>query len=76
MEYYSESYYKTWNKLYVIEWNARYISQAQSGLYETYIDYDPLIDYGIELEYKLYYYFQFFEDTNNIILINDIYYIK
>ena len=69
MEFYSESYYKTWNIQYVTEWNLRYHSQARTGLYETYIDYDPLIEYGIELEYRLYYYFRFFEKENNVILI-------
>ena len=69
MEFYSKEYYKNWNTLYVTEWNLRYITQAKTGFYETQIDYDPLIDYGIELEYRLYYYFQFFEQKNNVTLI-------
>jgi hypothetical protein len=68
-EYYSESYYKNWNRLYVIEWNMRYTTRASTGLYETYIDYDPEIDYGLELEYRLYYYFRFFERANRVVLI-------
>ena len=69
MEYYSESYYKTWNTLYVSEWNTRFTSNAFSGLYENYIDYDPKIEYGIKLEYQLYYFFRYFEKTNNVVLI-------
>ncbi len=69
MEFYSKEYYKNWNTLYVAEWNLRYITQAKSGLYENQIDYNPIIDYGIDLEYRLYYFFQFFEKKNNVMLI-------
>ncbi len=69
MDFYSMSYYKSWNTLYTFEWNNRYISQSQTGLYESTIEYDSSIDYDLELEYKLYYFFRFFEKENNIILI-------
>lgn len=69
MEFYSESYYKSWNEKYVIEWNYRHNSQASTGLYESYIDYDPNTEYGIELEYRLYYYFLYFEEVNGVKLI-------
>jgi hypothetical protein len=68
-EYYSESYYKLWNRQYVTEWNIRYTTQTGTGLYETYIDYDPEINYGLELEYRLYYYFRFFEKENRVLLV-------
>ena len=61
MNFYSESYYKTWNQQYVTEWNIRYISGPRRELYENEIYYDPMTDYGIELEYRLYYFFRFFE---------------
>jgi len=69
MDFYSESYYKTWNTFYVAEWNNRYITKASSGLYENSIDYDPQIKYGIEVEYRLYNYFRYFEKINHITLI-------
>ena len=69
MNFYSEDYYRFWNQRYVTEWNIRYHSSTSPNLYETYIDYDPNTNYGIELEYKLYYYFQFFEQTNHVKLI-------
>ena len=69
MNFYSESYYRTWNTQYVNIWNDRYLSQTKSGLYENSIDYDPTIGYGLELEYKLYYFFRFFEKKNHISLI-------
>jgi hypothetical protein len=40
------------------------------GLYENYIEYNPRIDYGIDINYKLYYFFKYFEETNHISLLN------
>jgi hypothetical protein len=68
-DFYPESYYKGWNKQYVAIWNERYLSQAHTGLYETYIDYDPKIEYGLNVEYKLYYFFHFFEKKTGVVLI-------
>jgi len=68
-EFYSENYYKTWNIQYVSEWNSRYISKAITGLYDSFIEYDPKIEYGLVLEYKLYYFFRYFEKKNNVTLI-------
>jgi len=68
--FFSQEYYETWNYRYVTEWNIRHSSPLVYGsLYETRIDYDPWIDYGLELNYRLYYYFRFFEKTNGIRLI-------
>ena len=64
--YYSKSYYEIKNRIYVTEWNDRYRSGRNSNLYETYIEYDPDIDYGLDLNYKLYYFFKYFEKTNGI----------
>jgi hypothetical protein len=68
MNFYSKEYYEVKNRIYVTEWNIRYRTLGRTGLYETYIDYDPKIDYGLELNYKLYYYFRYFEETNNVTL--------
>ena len=67
-EYYSQNYYEQKNRLYVMEWNYRYMAGKDRGKYETYIDYLPGIDYGLDLNYKLFYYFKYFEETNNIML--------
>lgn len=51
------------NQFYVIEWNQR-VQQPyryNPNLYEQLIDYDPSIDYGIQVNYTLYQYFQFFQ---------------
>ncbi len=68
--YYSDSYYRNWNNLYCIEWNIRHSNPFRYGdFYETQIDYDPMIDYGIDFNFKLYQYFQFIEKEYGIRLI-------
>src|SRR5690606_26367121 len=54
--YYSQSFLENRNHIYVVEWNSR-VSQPftyNPNLYELRIDYDPNIDYGYEVNYKLY----------------------
>jgi hypothetical protein len=57
----SNEYYRSWNSQYVAEWNYHYNSGHKPRIFENYIDYDNTIDYGIELNRKLYYYFRYVE---------------
>lgn len=61
--YYSQSYLEGRNQIYVMEWNNRVNqpSRYNSNLYEMRIDYSPHIDYGYEVNYKLYNYFIYFQ---------------
>jgi hypothetical protein len=69
--YYSNEYYKNWNIQYVTEWNYRYDHPDVYGdFYETRIDYDPSIDYGLNFNYRLYQYFQFIDKQYGIVLIS------
>ncbi len=69
-ELYSQSYYEAWNRRYVLEWNIRHSSPLRYGdFYQTRIDYDPHEDYGLDLNYRLYYYFLFIEKEYGIRLI-------
>ncbi len=69
-EFYSKDYYENWNYQYVTEWNIRHDNPIRFGdFYQTRIDYEPSIDYGIDLNYKLYYYFLFIEKEYGITLI-------
>ncbi len=69
--FYSQQYFENWNSQYVIEWNARHLNPLQyGGFYETQINYDSMEDYGLDLNYRLYYYFQFIKDKYDIVLIN------
>ena len=61
--YYSQSYLENKNIFYVSEWNNR-VNQPQRynpNLYELPIDYSSTIDYGYEVNYKLYNYFIYFQ---------------
>ncbi len=70
MNFYSQDYYENWNIQYVTEWNIRHNNPVRYGdFYETNIDYYQSTDYGLELNYKLYYYFLFIEKEYGITLI-------
>ena len=61
--YYSQNYLETKNMIYVTEWNNRVLQHQRynPNLYEMQIDYQPGIDYGYEVNYKLYNYFIYFQ---------------
>lgn len=61
--YYSEHYMKARNQIYVSNWNQRVLNPTayDPSLYEMRINYDPTIDYGYEVNYKLYNYFIYFQ---------------
>lgn len=65
--YYSQTFLENRNRLYVIEWNNRVINTLQYNpqLYELQINYDPFVDYGYEVNYKLYNYFIYFQRKYN-----------
>lgn len=66
MDFHSRSFYENRNRIYVQEWNSRYLAGENPDLFETYIEYDPRIEYDMEIEYKLYYYFRFVEEKYQI----------
>jgi len=59
--FYSQYYLEARNKAWVITWNnrVRNNNQFNSSIYENIIDYQPHIDYGYEVNYKLFNYFLF-----------------
>jgi hypothetical protein len=61
--YYSQSFMENRNQLMVMEWNRRVLQPMQfdPNLYELQIDYRQGIDYGYEVNYKLYNYFIYFQ---------------
>ena len=68
MSFYTQSNLEAKNRVYVTEWNirARNLIRYNSDIYENVIDYQPNIDYGMEVNYKLYQYFQFAQKKYNI----------
>lgn len=65
--FYSQKFLENRNIIYVNEWNRRATNPTQfdSNLYQMPIDYRSGIDYGYEVNYKLYYYFVYFQLTYN-----------
>lgn len=65
--YYSQSFFENRNWIMVNEWNQRVLQPNiyNRNLYELQIDYKPNIDYGYEVNYKLYNYFIYFQRKYN-----------
>lgn len=65
--YYSQSFLENRNQIMVINWNQRVLQPQRfnPSLYELQINYDPNIDYGYEVNYKLYNYFIYFQRKYN-----------
>ncbi|WP_374172304.1 DUF6146 family protein [Flavobacterium tructae] len=63
--YYSLSYLENKNNLYVTEWNNRVLQPQRysPNLYEMRIDYQPTIHYGYEVNYLIYNYMIYFQNT-------------
>jgi len=61
--YYSQSFLENRNYKWVVAWNQRVNQpfQYDPNLYMMRIDYDPNIDYGYQVNYKLYNYFVYFQ---------------
>jgi hypothetical protein len=76
MWYYTEDYLATWNLQYVTAWNQRVRNPLGQGDPATNpfimeIDYRPGIKYGLELNFKLYQYFRYVDETWGRILSYD-----
>ncbi|MGB3150406.1 MAG: DUF6146 family protein, partial [Maribacter sp.] len=65
--YYSKTFLENRNQLLVVNWNQRALqpNRYNPDLYQMQIDYQPGIDYGYEVNYKLYNYFIFFQRRYN-----------
>lgn len=57
----SNEYYHSWNNQYVSDWNYHYMARHLPRVFENYINYDYNVDYGIDVNRKLYYYFRYVE---------------
>jgi len=63
-------YYAQWNQRYVNAWNYKATQPLTAPLFENIIQYDPTIDYGIEVERKLYYYFRWVDTKQGIPILD------
>ena len=64
MTYWSLNVLEQRNRAYVFEWNQRAMNPTvwNPNLYNQTIDYEPTVDYGLEVNYMLYMFFEFFQD--------------
>jgi len=66
--YYEQVYMENWNRQYVSAWNIKVMSGRFQLAYPDNpfierIEYKPFINYGLEVNHKLYYYFKYIEET-------------
>jgi len=61
-EFYNLTYLENKNRIYTTEYNRRvHDTRYSTLLYTQEIYYDPMIHYGLEVNYLLYNYFKYFE---------------
>jgi len=64
--FYAQPYLENKNRFWVTEWNNRVLNpQRYGGLYQMRIDYDPMINYGYEVNYLIYNYLVYFQIAND-----------
>lgn len=61
-----QSYYESWNRQYVSAWNAKCTRHGKGWTFEPVVGYDPTVDYGFEMNHKLFYYFMYVENVLKI----------
>jgi len=66
-DYYTQSFMENRNQIFVTNYNQRVMQPMRfdPNLYEQQINYEPHIDYGYEVNYKLYNYFIYFQRKYN-----------
>lgn len=64
--YYENDYYRTKNNQYTIAWNNLVRQAMYRPPYEYEIEYDPKVDYGIDVNWKLFWYYKYLEHTIGI----------
>lgn len=63
--FYTQTYLENKNRIYINEWNNRYMQPLRynRNLYEMSIDYDSNINYGYEVNYLIYNYMVYFQNN-------------
>jgi len=67
----SNEYYRSKNQEAVVYWNEYYRSGKYSRVVDCSIDFQPNIDYGMEVNRKLYYYFKYVQDKYKVKLFSN-----
>lgn len=64
IDFYSQSYYEGKNQQYVSSWNNLFYATGGLSPFENPINYDFGTDYGLKLNYQLFWYFQYVESLH------------
>jgi hypothetical protein len=67
---YSNEFYRGKNQFAVSSWNEYFRRGKYSRIIENHIFYDNSVDYGIEVNRKLYWYFKYTEEKFRIRLLS------
>lgn len=72
--YHTQTFLENKNRMYITEWNsrARQPSRFNPNLYEMTINYEYGVDYGYEVNYLIYNYMIYFQNTNNQRLFGNV----
>ena len=62
----TDEYYHSKNLIAVLNWNDYYWGGKYIEVVDSYINYQPQIDYGIEVNRKLYWYFKYVQENYKI----------
>ncbi len=58
--FYSQAYLERWNKILTDQWNQLiHSARRRDCAPEVYLDYDTDIDYGMQFNHELFYYFKY-----------------
>lgn len=68
-KYRLQSYYENWNHRYVTEWDYKARLPGKHSFFQPIHGYERGIDYGFELNHKLFYYFQYVERVLKIPIV-------
>lgn len=66
---YTDAYYHGKNIMAVVNWNTYYRDGKYRNVVDSNIDYQPQIEYGIEVNRKLYWYFLYVQQEYGIPLM-------
>ena len=64
--YHENDFYRTKNSFHTTYWNIRVHENMHRPPYDFEIAYDPTVDYGIEVNWQLFWYFKYLGQKYNI----------
>ncbi len=64
--YHDKEFYHVKNTLYTSYWNNLVIDKRHRPPYDFEIEYDPAVDYGIRVNWQLYWYYKYLEEKYKI----------